>query len=63
MDPLVFEPYLRPMVWGDRRLGTLLHKKLPGGETFGESWEISAHPHHVSRVAEGPFRGAGLTEL
>ncbi len=63
MDPLVFEPYLRPMVWGDRRLGTLLHKKLPGGETYGESWELSVHPHHVSRVAEGELRGVRLIEL
>jgi mannose-6-phosphate isomerase len=63
MQPLVFEPYLRPMVWGGRRLGTLFNKPLPPEGTFGESWEVSAHPHHVSRVAEGPHRGETLTEL
>jgi mannose-6-phosphate isomerase len=63
MEPLVFEPYLRPMVWGQRRLGTQLHKALPTDQTFGEAWEISVHPHHVSRVAEGPFRGMKLTDL
>jgi mannose-6-phosphate isomerase len=63
MGPLVFEPYLRPMVWGGRRLGEALGKALPEEGTFGEAWEISAHPHHVSRVAEGPLHGATLTEL
>jgi mannose-6-phosphate isomerase len=63
MQPLVFEPYLRPMVWGQRRLGELFGKELPTAETFGETWEISAHPHHVSRVAEGPLRGTLLTDL
>lgn len=63
MQPLVFEPYLRPMVWGHRRLGEQFGKTLPTAETFGESWEISAHPHHVSRVAEGPLRGTALTDL
>jgi mannose-6-phosphate isomerase len=63
MEPLLFEPYLRPQVWGGRRLQTLLGKPLPAEGTFGESWEVSAHPHHVSRVAEGPLRGALLSEL
>ncbi len=61
MDPLTFEPYLRPQVWGGRRLAEL-GKALPPG-TFGEAWEISAHPHHVSLVAEGPLRGRSLAEL
>src|SRR5262245_31508482 len=63
MEPLVFEPHLRPQVWGGRRLGELLGKPLPPQGTFGESWEVSAHPHHVSRAAEGPFRGTLLTDL
>lgn len=62
MDPLVFEPYPRAMVWGDRRLEAL-GKRLPPEGTYGESWEVSAHPHHVSRVAEGPLRGTSLDEL
>ena len=63
MQPLVFEPYLRPMVWGGRRLGELFGKRLPAEGTFGESWEVSAHRHHVSRVAEGPHAGRSLAEL
>jgi mannose-6-phosphate isomerase len=63
MEPLVFEPYLRPQIWGGRRLGERLGKSLPDGGDYGESWEISGHAHHVSRVAEGPLRGALLTDL
>ena len=63
MQPLVFEPYLRRMVWGGRLLERRLGKRLPAEGNFGESWEVSAHPHHVSRVAEGPLEGAMLTDL
>jgi mannose-6-phosphate isomerase len=63
MEPIIFQPYLRPMVWGGRRLGELFNKPLPAEGTFGESWEISAHPHHVSRVDEGAFRGESITNL
>jgi mannose-6-phosphate isomerase len=63
MEPLVFEPYLRPQVWGGRRLGHELGKSLPESGTFGEAWELSGHPHHVSRVAEGALKGHSLNEL
>lgn len=63
MEPLVFEPYLRPQVWGGRNLERDWGKPLPAQGFFGESWEISGHGHHVSRVAEGPLRGELLTEL
>lgn len=63
MQPLVFEPYLRPMVWGGRKLGTFCSKSLPADGPYGESWELSPHPHHISRVAEGPLQGTSLVEL
>ena len=62
MDPLVFEPFYRPQVWGGRRLQTSLGKPLPAEGTFGESWEISAQPPHPTRVIEGPLAGATLIE-
>lgn len=63
MEPLVFEPFLRPMVWGGRALGDVFGKRPSAEGPYGESWEVSAHPLHVSRVAEGPHRGALLTDL
>jgi mannose-6-phosphate isomerase len=61
--PLHFEPYLRPMVWGGRRLQELLGKPLPGTEPYGETWELSDHASHTSRVADGPLAGQTLHEL
>ncbi len=63
MEPLVFEPYCRPLIWGGRVLERRLGKSLPAEGPFGESWEVSAHPHHVSRVAEGPLQGTTLADL
>jgi mannose-6-phosphate isomerase len=61
--PLRFVPFLRPMVWGGRRLGEFLGKQLPTEEPYGESWEISDHPLHFSVVADGPLAGRSLREL
>jgi mannose-6-phosphate isomerase len=63
MQPLVFEPYVRPQVWGNRRLADVFGKPLPASGTFGESWEISGQELHVSCVAEGPLRGTPLNDL
>ncbi|GAB6166334.1 class I mannose-6-phosphate isomerase [Thermostilla marina] len=63
MEPLIFEPYFRPQIWGNRRLASVLNKPLPEDGQFGESWEISAHPHAVTTVAQGPHAGTPLTEL
>jgi mannose-6-phosphate isomerase len=61
--PLRFEPYLRPMVWGGRQLGEVLGKSLPTDSPYGESWEISDHPSHVSVIASGPYKGQTLRYL
>lgn len=50
MGPLLFEPYFRPQIWGGRRLANVLGKLLPPNGRYGESWEVSAHPLHVSRL-------------
>lgn len=62
-DPIRFHPWLRPLVWGGRRLAEVLRKELPTGEAYGESWEISDHPSHRSLVASGPLAGRSLRQL
>ncbi|HKI31272.1 MAG TPA: type I phosphomannose isomerase catalytic subunit [Gemmataceae bacterium] len=61
--PLRFVPFLRPMVWGGRRLAAALDKPLPTAEPYGESWEVSDHPLHRSVVASGPLAGRTLRHL
>ncbi|MCI0464828.1 MAG: class I mannose-6-phosphate isomerase [Gemmataceae bacterium] len=61
--PLRFHPFLRPLVWGGRRLAEVLNKPLPNGSPYGESWEVSDHPLHRSVVAVGPHMGRSLRSL
>ncbi len=61
--PLRFTPFLRPMVWGGRRLGDVLGKAMTPDQDFGESWEVSDHPLHRSVVASGPLAGRTLRHL
>lgn len=63
MGPLLFEPHFRPQVWGGRRLESVLGKKLPPSGQFGESWELSAHPLHISRLRNQEFAGQDLATL
>ncbi len=62
MSPLVFDPRYWNRLWGGRSLQTRFGRQIPDG-LVGESWEISTHSLHLSRVAEGPFVGRSLAEL
>lgn len=61
--PLRFEPILKRLLWGGRRLATILHKPLGEGNDYAESWEIADHRQDVSRVAEGALKDANLRTL
>lgn len=61
--PLRFEPILKQLIWGGRRLGTILNKPLGEGSNYAESWELADHRDVVSRIAEGPLSGVSLREL
>lgn len=60
--PLRFEPIFRRYLWGGRRLGTVLGKRI-GAENCAESWEIVDYGEDRSRVVGGPLEGTTLTEL
>ncbi|MBS0210854.1 MAG: class I mannose-6-phosphate isomerase [Planctomycetes bacterium] len=61
--PLRFEPILRRYLWGGRRLATVLHKPLPPGDDYAESWELCDRKDDQSAVTAGPLRDATLGEL
>jgi mannose-6-phosphate isomerase len=61
--PLQFQPILRELIWGGRRLGTVLHKPIGEASDYAESWEISDYHDQVSVVSEGPLAGTTLREL
>lgn len=63
VHPLIFEPILKPKIWGGRRLESALSKRLPPRERVGESWELADLENDQSVVACGPAKGRTLGEL
>jgi mannose-6-phosphate isomerase len=63
LGPLRFNSQLRPLIWGGRRLETVLGRALPEGEAIAESWELVDLPGAVSVVDEGPHQGVPLDNL
>lgn len=62
-QPLVFDSHYRSQVWGGRAFATQFDRTLPSDGTFGEIWELSAQPLHLSRVIDGPLFGHDLNDL
>ncbi|MGM9845740.1 MAG: type I phosphomannose isomerase catalytic subunit [Muribaculaceae bacterium] len=61
-SPLVFEPYLKTVIWGGN--GIAKYKGIATRlRNIGESWELSGMPGKESVVARGAFRGRTLTDL
>lgn len=60
--PLKFEPILKPRVWGGRKMGSRLHKKLSAAD-IGESWELADLESDQSVVSVGPAKGTTITQL
>jgi len=62
--PLVFEPILKRILWGGRRLGTFLGKKLGPETDYAESWELADHAQGRSLVSWPPrLAGTSLADL
>lgn len=62
MEPLFFKPVFQEKIWGGKRLADVFGFTLPS-EHIGEDWAISAHPHGVSVVENGPYQGQDLAQL
>lgn len=63
LEPLAFTPILRRLVWGGRRLGSLMGKPIGEGDDYAESWEIADYKDVVSVVRDGPLAGTTLRDL
>jgi len=61
--PLIFEPILKPRIWGGQRLASLLGKSLPSEVAIGESWEVADLEDDQSIVSRGPAAGQTLGAL
>ena len=61
--PLRFETIFKEKIWGGQKIKTLLNKDFSPLNNCGETWELSAVPGDVSRVANGDLAGQALNEL
>ncbi|MGX7025516.1 mannose-6-phosphate isomerase, class I [Vagococcus hydrophili] len=62
LEPLFLQPVLQEKIWGGTKLKTDFEYPLES-DKVGECWAISAHPHGVCTVENGPFKGEKLDEL
>ena len=62
MEPLFMKPVFQEKIWGGSRLHSVFGFDLPN-DKIGEDWAISAHPHGVSVIENGPFKGKTLADL
>ncbi len=63
MPPLRFAPIYKRLIWGGRRLESVLGRHLDPGSDYAESWELADHRDDVSRVCGGPLDGRSLRDL
>ena len=63
LPPLIFEPLLKRIRWGGRRLGSHLQKLIGDGNDYAESWELADHGSDQSRIIGGPLTGTTLRQL
>ncbi len=63
LPPLIFQPVLRRIRWGGRKLQTLLGKALGPESDYAESWEIADHAEGTSCITEGGLAGVTLPDL
>lgn len=61
MYPIKFKNIYFDKIWGGRDL-ELFRDNLPEGD-IGESWDVACHPHGMSIVKNGEFKGTKLDEL
>lgn len=61
MYPIKFKNIYFDKIWGGRDL-ELFRDNLPEGD-IGESWDVACHPHGMSVVKNGEFKGTKLDEL
>lgn len=61
MEPLFLKPFFQPKIWGGRRLESEFDYSIPDGN-IGECWAISAHPHGMTYIKNGPLAGVSLAD-
>lgn len=61
-EPLFMQPVFHEKLWGGDALKRLYHYPIPSNHT-GECWGVSGHPHGLTRVRNGKFKGQTLARV
>lgn len=61
-EPIFLKPVFQKKIWGGSRLKSVFGFDITN-DKIGEDWAISAHPHGVSVVENGEFKGQKLDDL
>lgn len=62
MIPLFLKPVFHEKIWGGTSLRDMFNYEIPSNKT-GECWAISGHPHGVTVVENGEYKGIPLDEV
>lgn len=60
---IFLQPAFVNKIWGSQRLKDKFNFDLPTNSTIGEAWLVSAHPHGMSYVLNGSYKGLSLAAL
>ncbi|MCW3806142.1 type I phosphomannose isomerase catalytic subunit [Plebeiibacterium marinum] len=63
LHPLKFNPILKEMLWGGKKIPARLKIDVAKDATVGENFAVSGLESDVSVVSEGPLKGKNLKEL
>jgi len=61
--PMKLSDLFKESVWGNQRLASVLHKRLPANKPIGESWEMADHGEDTNMVTNGPCAGLTIAQL
>jgi mannose-6-phosphate isomerase len=62
-SPLRFQPIFKRLIWGGRKLGSVLGKPIGTETDYAESWELADYGTDQSIVLDGEFKGRTLHDL
>ncbi len=63
LSPISFQPIVQTRRWGGEKLQTVLGKRLPDSQFYGESWEVVDRHDAQSVVDNGCFQGKTVRDL
>jgi mannose-6-phosphate isomerase len=63
LHPLKFNPILKEMLWGGKKIPSNLQIEVSADAKIGENYAVSGLPNDISLVNEGKLKGKNLAEL